>query len=582
MNNFFKDSVALIKNYKWNSIFFRYFKALIFVIIIPSLIFVAITFYSVLSSKREDIANRQRFDLIKSTTRFDKAYDNICDMANEIVSAYQTQEYMQNKIEGAENYAQYLNSYKIKYSYINSISVYDAKSEYIVSTYGSDYQDNFRDISWFELYSSGYADFSVAAHPKGIEKSPLFHICCNLLVNGKNAGIVIFTIDGDILTQQLYAGNVGQNEDILLFDNNNNLLYASNENVFNISKDKIVSMLEKTTYKDESFLHSSSFFYNAIASENNYFKLVSAISNEEYNKNFSNIIYIAIIYFMVTIILVIVFSLIVAFSFYRSIVDIVIKTSEISAETAVDAEEENNELVFLSDTLLNTVKNYQRIEQELVEKVSKLKKVQSIALQTQINPHFLFNTLNLVNGFILEECCGESEAATMLANLSDILYIALNTKEYIVSVETELEYAKKYLAIEQTKYQGKFIVKYDIDSETLNCNTVKFVLQPIIENAIEHGMKKITGKKGVIKISSAIMNNKLVLSVSDNGPKIPRKIREDLEKRMESEEIQETKHIGLSNVNQRIKLVFGKDYGVSIFSDDYETVIDIVMPVKQK
>ena len=286
-----------------------------------------------------------------------------------------------------------------------------------------------------------------------------------------------------------------------------------------------------------------------------------------------------ITYFVVTVLLVILFSLVVAFSFYRSIVNIVIKTSSISEDTGVNMSSENNELMYLSDTLLNTVKNHQQIESELVEKITKLKKVQSIALQTQINPHFLFNSLNLVNGFILEECRGESKAATMLSNISDILYIALNTKEYIVTVETEVEYAKKYLEIEQIKYPEKFVVKYDISPETLDCKTVKFVLQPIIENAIEHGIKRLGDKPGVIRVTSAVMNNRLVLSVSDNGPKISDEKLAELEKRLESEEIQETKHIGLSNVNQRIKLIFGEEYGVSIFSDTYETVVDIVMPV---
>jgi len=473
-----------------------------------------------------------------------------------------------------------LKSVKKEYPYINSISVYNAQADFVASTYGSNYTDLFRDTSWLTQYNSGYANFIQPAQPKNIEDSSMFHICRNLLINGSRKGLIIFTIDGDILTEQFYAGDIGPNEAVLLFNNDNQLIYASDKAAYYHSLDKISERLQNTTYKHEESFENSSFFYNSIASENDYFKLISALSNDAYKKNLSNIIYITIIYFIVTLILAVIFSLIVAFSFYRSIVDIVIKTSSESDDAGINIEEENNELMYLSDTLLNTIKNHQQIEQELVEKVSKLKRVQSIALQTQINPHFLFNTLNLVNGFILEECHGESQAATMLSNLSDILYIALNTKEYIVSVETEMEYAKKYLAIEQIKYPNKFLVKYNIDPETLDCKTVKFVLQPIIENAIEHGMKRISGKKGIIKISSAIINNKLVLSVSDNGPKIPPEILDELEKRLDSDEIQETKHIGLSNVNQRIKLIFGEEYGVNIFSDDYETSIDIVMPVK--
>ena len=583
MNNFFKDSVTLIKNYKWNSMFFRYFKALIFVIIVPAIIFIAITFYSFLSATKDEIAQSQRFDLIKSITQFDKAYDTIDSISDTILNSSLTPQLILSdsaELNISKIYSDFLISEKQNYPYINSISVYNSNTGYVTSTYGSNYTDNFRDISWLTPYNGGYADFSVTASPRDISDSPQFNVCRNLLINGKNEGIIIFTLDGDVLCEQMYTGDKNQQESVLIFDEKDVLLYSSNKNAYSSAENEIAEMLKNTTYKEESTLENADFLYNAIASENHQFKLVSALSNTAYNKNFSKITYITIIYFLITLLLVIIFSLIVAFSFYRSIVDIVLKTSSISTDIGVNMEEENNELMYLSDTLFNTIKNHQQIENELVEKVSKLKKVQSIALQTQINPHFLFNTLNLVNGFILEECRGESKAATMLSNLSDILYIALNTKEYIVSVENEFEYAKKYLAIEQTKYPNKFLVKYEIDPETLDCKTVKFVLQPIIENAIEHGIKKITGKKGIIKISSSILNNKLVLSVSDNGPKIPDNKLSELEHRLESDEIQETKHIGLSNVNQRIKLIFGNEYGINIFSDDYETVIDIVMPVR--
>lgn len=583
MNKFLKDSVTLIKNYKWNSMFFRYFKALIFVIIIPAIIFIAITFYSFLSATKEEISQAQRFDLIKSITQFDKAYDTINNISDEILNSSLTYQLIASdtdEINFSKIYSDFLISEKQNYPYINSISIYNSKTGYVTSTYGSSYLNDFRDVSWLTPYNGGYADFSITASPKNIADSPQFNVCHNLLINGKSEGIIIFTLDGDVLCEQMYTGDKNQQEAVLIFDDKDTLLYTSNKNAYSIAQNEISEMLKNTTYKEESTLKNADFLYNAIASENHQFKLVSALSDTVYNKNFSKISYITVIYFLITLILVIIFSLIVAFSFYRSIVDIVLKTSAISTDIGINIEEENNELMYLSDTLFNTIKNHQQIENELVEKVSKLKKVQSIALQTQINPHFLFNTLNLVNGFILEECRGESQAATMLSNLSDILYIALNTKEYIVSVENEIEYAKKYLAIEQTKYPSKFLVKYEIDPETLDCKTVKFVLQPIIENAIEHGIKKITGKKGIIKICSSIINNKLVLSVSDNGPKIPDNKLSELEQRLESDEIQETKHIGLSNVNQRIKLIFGNEYGINIFSDDYETIIDIVMPVR--
>lgn len=584
MNRFFKDSLSIIRSYKWNSIFFRYFKILVLVIILPALIFIAITLNFYLSSIKSDIATSQRYNIIKSITQFDKAFDSIDNISESIIASPLTENILSQKLQSEYSYAEYsafLNKQKRNYPYINSISVYNPQNRYVFSTYAGGDISQFRDTSWLTPYNHGNASFMIPASPRDIKDSSMINIGTNLLINDKNAGLIIFTIDGELLCDQMYAGNINNGEAVFLFNEDDELVYSSSYEPFEYNSNGILQMIEDTTYRKESSLSGTQYIYNSIASENHKFKIASALSMSAYQKNYKRIAFILAAYFLLTILMVIIFSLFGAFSFYRSIVDIVIKTSAISSETGITTENENNELVYLSDTLFNTIKNHQQIESELVEKISKLKKVQSIALQTQINPHFLFNSLNLVNGFILEECRGDSKAATMLSNISDILYIALNTKEHIVTVETELEYAKKYLAVELIKYPDKFKVEYDIDPETLDCKTVKFVLQPIIENAIEHGMKYLSGKDGLIKISTAIMNNMLILSVSDNGPKIPEEKLAELEKNLASDEIQETKHIGLSNVNQRIKLIFGDEYGVDIYSDDGNTTIDIIMPIKQ-
>lgn len=584
MNRFFKDSLNLIKSYKWNSIFFRYFRNLIFITIIPAIVFIAIILNYYITSINSDISTAQRYDIIKSVTQFDKAYDAIFNISENIKASPLTREIILGVKKSPEEYSVYsefLNKEKNEHPYINSISVYNPRTKYIASTYASSDINNFRDISWLNLYNNGIRDFSIPASPREVTSSNMINICYNLLIDNRTMGLIIFTIDGEILSNHMYAGDINENENILIFNQNNNLLYTSSIDSYEKSGDNLNELLEETTYKKESEFSSSEYLYNAIASENHDFKIVSSLSMHAYNKDYQHMISIALLYFFITLVLAIIFSLIIAFRFYRSIVDVVIKTSSADENSKIIAAEENNELVYLSDTLFNTVKNHQKIENELVDKIAKLKKVQSIALQTQINPHFLFNSLNLVNGFILEECHGDSKAATMLSNISDILYIALNTKEHIVTLETELEYAEKYISIEQIKYPGKFRVEYDIAPETLDLKIVKFVLQPIIENAIEHGIKHISGKNGLISISSSIINNRLILSVSNNGPKIPENMLLELEEQFESEEIRETKHIGLSNVNQRIKLIFGDEYGVNVFSDDLETIIDIILPVKE-
>lgn len=579
MNKFFKTSLGLIRSYKWNSLFFKYFKMLLIVIIIPAIVFMAIILNYYLSSIKTDITTAQRYDIIKSVTQLDKAYDLMDSAAEHLrassVSARAAAGESGEAIE--EEYRALLNGEKSAIPFVNSISVYIPASRYVFSSYSSAAVSDFRDTSWLSAYLGANAEFSV-----GAQKPGMYNLCRGLTVDNRNRGLIIFTVDGQQLFDRVYSGEVGEAENVMLFDGEDRLIYSSDAGEsYAAAGQSIEKILCDADYKQDATLSAGGYLYNFIASENYDVKLASALSMAAYKKNYSHIALIMLTYFAITFVMVILFSLAAAFSFYRSIVNVVVKTSSVGDEMGFYAKEKNDELMYLSDTLLNTVKNHQQIESELVDKLTKLKKVQSIALQTQINPHFLFNSLNLVNGFILEECRGDSRAATMLSNISDILYIALNTKEHIVSVETELEYARKYLEIEKIKYPDRFVVKYDISPETRDLKTVKFVLQPIIENAIEHGIKHMGDKPGLIKVSSVIMNNKLVMSVSDNGPKIPKKTLEQLERWLEEDEIRESKHIGLSNVNQRIKLIFGEEYGVSVFSDSFETVVDIVMPVME-
>lgn len=571
MNRFFKDSINLIKNYKWNSMFFKYFKLMVFIIIIPALIFIFLTLNYYVKSIEAEITSTNKYETVKSSNALEKAYDNIESVYKDIYAS------TINPHESFKDYSDLLSMKKKGLPFVNSISLYLPDTDYVISSYGSSGLDTFRDVSWLNSYKSGKSTFSVHAEPRNGTSPMFYHIGREIFISNNERGLLIFTIDGELLYNYINEQSINSGNEISVYNENNQLLFSTNQPVYDNSKTDFLEVIKTTDFKSTSSFKDDDFFHTVIASENHDFKMISSISTSVYESSYKNVAKIMITYFIVTFLLVILFSLIVAIIFYRSVVRVVLKAT---GNDNFNIPDENNELMYLSDTLLNTVKNHKEIESQLVEKIGKLKKAQSIALQTQINPHFLFNSLNLVNGFILEETRGDSRASTTISNLSDILYIALNTKEYIVSVETELHYAKKYIEIEQIKYPDKFTVNFNIDPETMDLKTVKFVLQPVIENAIEHGIKKIKDNSGVIEISSMVMNNRLILSVSDNGPKIPDETLLMLEKRLESDEILETKHIGLSNVNQRIKLIFGEEYGVSVFSDDNSTIIDIIMPIK--
>lgn len=174
----------------------------------------------------------------------------------------------------------------------------------------------------------------------------------------------------------------------------------------------------------------------------------------------------------------------------------------------------------------------------------------------------------------------ENDASRVIRLLSDLLSVSLDTKTTIVTVAEEISYTKKYLEIESIKRRNSFDIVWDMDESLYDLKIIKFILQPIVENAIEHGIKFLLDKRGKIEISGHINNDAIVFEVKDNGPGISPQQLEHIIDLMNSEDIQENKNIGLSNVHRRIKLIYGEKYGVNIESSSEGTVVFITIPIK--
>ena len=221
-------------------------------------------------------------------------------------------------------------------------------------------------------------------------------------------------------------------------------------------------------------------------------------------------------------------------------------------------------------------KRNSQVENELAQKLELLKNAQSIALYTQINPHFLFNTLQLINTIHMSTYKQETEITRIITLLSDILSITLDTKTYLVPLRTEIEYLEKYAEILSIRYDNMFTITFDIDEDTLDLSVVKFSLQPILENSVQHGILPLR-KNGKIKISAFTQKQDLVIKIYDNGSEIPKDKLDSLHKLLSNQNIPEKNSIGLLNVHHRIRLLFGEEYGCFIDSDKEGTVVTLTM-----
>lgn len=217
--------------------------------------------------------------------------------------------------------------------------------------------------------------------------------------------------------------------------------------------------------------------------------------------------------------------------------------------------------------------------QDIVTEHEEKRKSEFDSLQAQINPHFLYNTLDIIVWQIENE--KQSEAVHTVTALARFFRLSLGKGKNIVTVKAEIEHVKNYLMIQHMRFKNKFDYEFEIEEDVLELSSLKLMLQPLVENAIYHGMEFMDGD-GLIKIKAWREADELYLSVTDNGLGMTEdKVSLVLGGKSNSGNGRGS-GIGVKNVNERIKLYFGEDYGLKIDSEpDVGTTIIIHLPAKK-
>jgi two-component system sensor histidine kinase YesM len=230
------------------------------------------------------------------------------------------------------------------------------------------------------------------------------------------------------------------------------------------------------------------------------------------------------------------------------------------------------------------------IEVEYQGKID-IKTAQLRTLQAQINPHFLNNTLHLIGGMALEKDAPEIYRVTRV--IGDLLRYSISTGNDLVSFQDELKHMQNYIFIQEQRFTGRCEVLVEKDEMALDNLLPKFTLQPIVENAFEHGLQKKEGS-WLVEVRVKRIRNQILIAIQDNGVGLDEEkllnIRKGLRfgneshlKSLEEELSGKRKGIGLKNVDSRLKLQFGDRYGIRIFSKIGKgTLVLFVLPVLEK
>lgn len=224
------------------------------------------------------------------------------------------------------------------------------------------------------------------------------------------------------------------------------------------------------------------------------------------------------------------------------------------------------EIQRLSDSIKTFLNKIKMLIREVYNKEIERQNLELNLLQAKMNPHFLYNNLSAINWIALE--CGNKKISRITTELAAFYRTALNKGKNIDKLSVEIANIKAYINLQLISHEESFEVEYELEEGLLNYDVPIFILQPLVENAIEHGIDQLRDRKGKIRISVRKSEEELLLTVQDNGTQLYDKIGENV--------LDEKKYgYGTGNVHKRIQLLYGEKSGLRLWADETGTTAEI-------
>ncbi len=557
-------SDKFIKQYKQNSLFTQYFVHFSIVVLIPVILLCVLSYTFFTKTLVREITDKIALKAMQAAVTYDDVFEktnilynqiNISDDINYLFRLNSLDEIGQYIHNPLDNIKKITYNYSLTIQGLKSIYIYNPKTDYVFAFYGNtgNYLDKFSDRYWYEKYTDNnnenYIEFTQD------EKNIIF--CYNIQKTSPTPGILTVIFDNTLINDTYI--NPEEDEEI----------HFSFENDF-------------STFEPTQIQTISGSMHEVSVSLSNYPAILNFRTAAKTFKKAQKIYYFA---YLPLIVFAILFSLLLAYLYSKKQYKAIIKLISAIEEPTIFKDEKNaSEISYLITASQSLHTKISDLEDTLAKKVANLQKAQSLALQNQISPHFIINTLNLINTSIINEVGHDTESVKLTHLLSKIIASSTDNTEYIIPFTEELDAVKNYVHLMLIKYDFNFDVSFNISNEVYQLYTIKHIMQPILENAIEHGIKPLFNSKScAITVKVYIENkNKLVMQLNNNGESIPPEKLAEIKKSLISKDIYTKRNIGLSNVAYRIRLIWGEKYGLDIQSNPEQTTMTISQPIIRK
>lgn len=433
-------------------------------------------------------------------------------------------------------------------------------------------------MPWFtDLEQSGQNGIFIKTHSNDTtenrQKSYVISAGRKLLNGDKHIGYLLVDISYEYINNR-FSKSVMDGSTLLIIDDQGGLIYDSNfpkvpvDTIYDTRFKDIIGHLNGQ--KDQISITIGSKEYLAIYKRSDFTNwttialMPAEIILRDVNKTLNMVVLLSIVCLAAGILLIGKFSTLLT----RNVLKLKEYVDRVDASNlkALPQLHSGDEIGALGTSFNQMIERVNQLMSDLEDRKQRERQAEFQALYAQISPHFLSNTLNTISWM-----AGRQNAANIseiTSSLITLLHYSMKNKNEVVTLKEELEYVKNYLTIQEYRYYGLFDVKYSLNEETGDCRILKFIIQPLIENSIMHGIAKLQ-KQGKILIMAKRREDRLVIVVADNGVGFSQ----------EAFKQHKTHHIGLDNVRERISLFYGDEYFLQIESrENYYTKVTMELP----
>lgn len=546
-----KTMINLTKNAVWSGVFAKFRKTIIVFFMIPVVVFTVILAGVYKGKIRNEIKNNADSAFMQTSMRIEEIFGRINDAHDKLSDDQYIQRILTSDIDSlggieapyiGSNANASIDEAARSISCLKSIGIYSEFNSYLISSMESGYID---DVSpeWYKYYRQNGRREAVFTSGNSI------YVCHGISIEKNPVGLAVFEIDKELLKTALRLDSYRIDIGIVLenIDGISIFKYGSTDDIY--KSDRIYKLRNETLKM--TFAEGRS-------------------NMEEVNRT---VILYALLYLAAGAFVVYLLSFLCSVYLYESLSNILAKVELVDKEC-----EGQSNVKSMNVNVLANVSTTENIEEKLAEGLNALQQAQLSALQMQINPHFVFNVLNYANSVIFEITKCNNDAMRIIVLLCDILDYAMDEPKYTATIEQELEIAEKYVEIERLKTGIDFETVFDVDGSLMQHSCLKLFLQPIIENAVMHGIKRARERDGKIVVKVHKNREFIEFSVADNGKGMTSEKLREVERLLKAPFEDYSRCIGMRNINQRIKLFYGKEYGLKITSDVNGTTVVIDIP----